>query len=212
MNAQLRWRAVTTLARLPTISAWLQGAVSFLFFYFFGLTLWGSGTHDRSQSRAPPILVRNYMELDEIGSAAMLATKRSAGVTPEVNLRIPFSVGNEVCKQRDPPWLWKLGQMSPEVQNGGISGPTKRTDVLQKNFFYFFFLLIASGVQCNVIFFSFYRWKVHYDLLRCSDLCWSGCLWCYQQSRVSCCTVYLSSYRRECILAVFTDPWKGKIG
>ena len=41
----------------------------------------------------------------ENGSAAMLAAKRSAGVTPEVNLRILLCVGNKVCKQRDPPWL-----------------------------------------------------------------------------------------------------------
>ena len=32
---------------------------------------------------------------------------------------------------RDPQWLWNAGQTSPEVQNRGISGPTKRTDVLQ---------------------------------------------------------------------------------
>ena len=34
--------------------------------------------------------------------------------------------------QRDPPWLWNPGQTSPEVQNRGISGPRKRTYVLQK--------------------------------------------------------------------------------
>ena len=34
--------------------------------------------------------------------------------------------------KRDPPWLWNPVQMSPEVQNRGISGPTKRTYVLQK--------------------------------------------------------------------------------
>ena len=33
---------------------------------------------------------------------------------------------------RDPPWLWNPGETSPEVQNRGISGPTKRTYVLQK--------------------------------------------------------------------------------
>ena len=33
---------------------------------------------------------------------------------------------------RDPPWLWNLGETSSEVQNRGISGPTKRTHVLQK--------------------------------------------------------------------------------
>ena len=33
---------------------------------------------------------------------------------------------------RDPPWLWNPGETSPEVQNNGISGPTKKTYVLQK--------------------------------------------------------------------------------
>ena len=33
------------------------------------------------------------------GSAAMLATKRSAGVTPEVNLGKPLNVGNQARKQ-----------------------------------------------------------------------------------------------------------------
>ena len=32
----------------------------------------------------------------------------------------------------DPHWLWNPGQILPEDQNSGISGPTKRTDVLQK--------------------------------------------------------------------------------
>ena len=31
----------------------------------------------------------------------------------------------------DPPWLWNLAQTSPLVQKRGISGPTKRTCVLQ---------------------------------------------------------------------------------
>ena len=26
----------------------------------------------------------------------------------------------------NPPWLWNPGQMSPEVQNNGISGPPKK--------------------------------------------------------------------------------------
>ena len=49
--------------------------------------------HNRSQSQAPPMLVHKYV--DENGSGAMLATKRSAVVTPEVNLRILFHAGNE---------------------------------------------------------------------------------------------------------------------
>ena len=43
--------------------------------------------------------------VDENGSAAMLAARRSAGVTPKVNLRIPLHTGNEAGKQGDPPWL-----------------------------------------------------------------------------------------------------------
>ena len=35
---------------------------------------------------------------------------------------------------RDPPWLWNPGETLPEVKNRGISGPMKRTYVLQ-NFF-----------------------------------------------------------------------------
>ena len=45
----------------------------------------------------------------------------------------------ENMQTRDLSWLWNPGQMSPEVQNRGISGSTKRTCVLQ-----FFFL----KVQC----------------------------------------------------------------
>ena len=42
-----------------------------------------------------------------------------------------------VCRRgsmqvRDSPWLWITGQTSPEVQSRGISGPTKKTCVLQK--------------------------------------------------------------------------------
>ena len=60
----------------------------------------------------------------------MLTSMQSAGAAPGVNLRI-----TQVRKhERDPPWLWNPGQTSPEVQNRGINGPTKRTYVLQKCF------------------------------------------------------------------------------
>ena len=45
--------------------------------------------------------------VDENGSAA----KRSAGVVPEVNLRIPLNTGDEACKRGNLPWLW----MKPRV-------------------------------------------------------------------------------------------------
>ena len=75
-----------------------------------------------------------YME--EIGSAVMLAAKRSAGVTPEVNLR-------ECVKCMPPPSADKAAHFGFETQrrhhqkskNRDISGPTKRTHVLQILFF-----------------------------------------------------------------------------
>ena len=73
-----------------------------------------------------------YMYVDQKGLAAMLTSVQSAGVTPEVNLRNSLCAGEEACKRGNPPWLWNPGQTSPEVQNRGISGPTKRTYVLQK--------------------------------------------------------------------------------
>ena len=49
------------------------------------------------------MLVPKYTE--DNGSSAMLATKRSAGVAPEVNLRIPLCAGDEAHKLGDPPLL-----------------------------------------------------------------------------------------------------------
>ena len=68
--------------------------------------------------------------VDQKGSAAMLTSIKSAGVAPEVNLRITQM---RKCA-RDTPWLWNPGQTPLEVQNSGISGPMKKTYVLQ-NFF-----------------------------------------------------------------------------
>ena len=63
------------------------------------------------------------------GSVAMLTSIQSAGVAPEVNLRI-----TQARKQaRDP----------PEVQNRGVSVPTKRIYVLQK------FYLKKSQIICS---------------------------------------------------------------
>ena len=53
----------------------------------------------------------------------MLTSIQSAGVAPEVNLRITQARKHA----RDPPWLWNPGQTSLEVQNREISGPKKRT-------------------------------------------------------------------------------------
>ena len=51
----------------------------------------------------------------EKGSAAMLATKKTASVAPEVDLTNPLYAGDKA--RRDPPLLWNPGQMSQEVQN-----------------------------------------------------------------------------------------------
>ena len=68
--------------------------------------------------------VNTWIRTDRL---AMLIAKRSAGVAPEVNLRNLLLTGDEA---RDPLWLSNPEQMLPEVQNRGVSGPTKRTYVL----------------------------------------------------------------------------------
>ena len=73
-----------------------------------------------------------FMYLDQKSLAAMLTSIQSAGVAPEVNLQDLLHTGVEARKLGNPLWLWIPGQTSPEVLNRGISGPTKRTSVLQK--------------------------------------------------------------------------------
>ena len=65
--------------------------------------------------------------MDHKGLAAMLTFVQSAGFTSEVNLRLT----QERKHARDLIRFWNPVQTSPEVQNSCISGPTKRSDVLQ---------------------------------------------------------------------------------
>ena len=51
--------------------------------------------------------------------------------------------------KRDPLWLWNPGQTSPEVQNRGISGPTKRTCALQFFFKKFKTREILTWSECG---------------------------------------------------------------
>ena len=68
----------------------------------------------------PPSML---VDMDQKGSAAILTSFLSAGVTSEVNLRTTQAK-----------WLWTPSQMSPEVQKRPIGGPMKRTYVPpQKN-------------------------------------------------------------------------------
>ena len=64
-----------------------------------------------------------YKYVDQNSSATILATKRSVGVAPEVNLRNSLFTGDEACKQGIHPGFEPYHQTSP-VQNRCISGPT----------------------------------------------------------------------------------------
>ena len=64
-------------------------------------------------------------------SAAMLAIKRSAGVTPELNVRNPLHVGKEASKGST--LALKPSADVTRSPNMGISGQTKKTDVLRKH-------------------------------------------------------------------------------
>ena len=62
----------------------------------------------------------------------MLAIKRSVVVAPEVNLTNPLQASNEAHKRGTHCGFEIQMQMSPKVQNRGISGLTKKTDVIKK--------------------------------------------------------------------------------
>ena len=64
----------------------------------------------------------------------MLAVKRLAIVTSEVNLRNPLHTGDEVCKQGIHPGFETQGRLHQKSQSRGTIGDTKRTYVLQKFF------------------------------------------------------------------------------
>ena len=61
----------------------------------------------------------------------MLDAKRSADVTPDMNLRNLLLADDKARKRLGPTWFSNPGQMSHEVQNRSISSPTIRTDVLR---------------------------------------------------------------------------------
>ena len=62
----------------------------------------------------------------------MLATKRSAGVAPEVNPRIPLDTSDDPQKRGNPLWLWNPEKTLPEVQNRASVAPHKGTYILHK--------------------------------------------------------------------------------
>ena len=62
------------------------------------------------------------MYVDQKGLAAMLAIKRTAGITPEVNLRNSLHEGNKACKQGIRPDFETQGRLYKKSNPGsGIS-------------------------------------------------------------------------------------------
>ena len=113
-----------------------QGGSLVYFRCFVTCTQWSStsGATPARHRTIVSIVIIECKYVDQNSLATKLAVKRSAGVTPDVNLSNPLCTGNEACKQGDLPWLWNPRQTSPEVQNRNISGSTKRTDFLPKIF------------------------------------------------------------------------------
>ena len=104
--------------------------------------------HNRSLTRVLTMLVHKYV--DQKGLVAMLAAKRSAGVTTEVNLRILLCTGDKACKQGIHPGFETHGRRHQKSKNRVISGPTKRTDVFQK-FSNKKEILLLSVYHCHVL-------------------------------------------------------------
>ena len=105
--------------------------------------------HTQSRTR---MLVCKYM--DRNGSAIKLATKRSAGVTPDVYLRNLLDADDEAHKQGNPPCLWNPGQMSPKQD---IRGHTKRTDVLHIFIWNKYWEILPGNVGKDITFAPHFR-------------------------------------------------------
>ena len=93
--------------------------------------------YHRSWSQAPPMLVCKYM--DENGSAAMLAAKRSAGVTPEVNLKILFTQAMKHACEGSHPGFETQGRHHQKSKTGISVAPQK--GLMSSNFF---------NTECNM--------------------------------------------------------------
>ena len=64
--------------------------------------------------------------VDQKGSAAMPAVKKSAGVAPEVNLRNPLHAGDEACKQEMHPGFETQGRLHQKSKSGVPVALTKK--------------------------------------------------------------------------------------
>ena len=67
------------------------------------------------------------------GSAAMLAVKRSAGVTPEVNLNNPLQAGEKALNQRIPPALKPRADVTRSLKQGYQWPHKKEPSILFNN-------------------------------------------------------------------------------
>ena len=65
------------------------------------------------------------------GLIAMQAIKRSADITPEVNLWNPLHAGEDTHKQEIHPGFENQGRHHQKSKNRDINGHTKRVNVLQ---------------------------------------------------------------------------------
>ena len=80
-----------------------------------------------------------YRYVEEIGYATMLATKRSAGVTPEMNLRECVTCKPLPSANKAAHFGFKPQRRRHQKSKTGISvAPTKRTHVLQKKYSLFY--------------------------------------------------------------------------
>ena len=68
--------------------------------------------------------------VDKKGLAAVLAAKRPAGVHTRDESKESITYRQESMEVKVPSWLWNPGQISPEVHNSSIYGPSKRIYVL----------------------------------------------------------------------------------
>ena len=92
-------------------------------------------SYTQSQFRVSPMFVHVYKYVNQKVSAAMLAIKKPAGVTPEMNLRNPLRAGDGASKQRKGSILTlKPRADRPRVsQKQGYQWPHKKYFCIPKN-------------------------------------------------------------------------------
>ena len=122
----------------------------------------------------------------------MLAAKMSVGVTPQMNLKNPLHTGDEAHKCGIHPGFDTQGRHHQKSKTG-ISGPTKRTNVLQNFFIKMIHMMITKQ-----------------EPLLCSNMCTQWYTLCCDQSNDKL-FIGLENNTKRCIVNKIQNLYIGEV-